>query len=379
MPAPMPVPPSPRPVHTALVLQGGGALGSYQAGVYEGMARNGMAPDWLAGVSIGGINAALIAGNPPERRVERLREFWDLVSSGLPLLPRVADPGGEVRTVVSRMSAALVAATGVPGFFEPAFPGPFFSAPGTPGALSFYDTTPLRRTLLRLVDFDRLNDGAQRLMVGAVDLRTGNATVFDTAAIRIGPEHIMASAALPPGFPPVEIGGELYWDGGLVSNTPLQFVLDAAGDDQDLLVLQVDLFSASGPLPRTMMEAEEREKDIRFSSRTRANTTASLRLHQEKAALRRVLESLPEALADSEDARLLRDAARENAVTVVQMIYRKRAYEGSVKDYEFSRQTMREHWASGRADVEHLVARHGTSPMLPAEGGMLVIDPGREV
>uniref|UniRef100_UPI001331B435 patatin-like phospholipase family protein n=1 Tax=Muricoccus harenae TaxID=2692566 RepID=UPI001331B435 len=367
------------PTRIALVLQGGGALGSYQAGVYEALARHGLEPDRVAGVSIGGINAALIAGNPPERRVERLRTFWERASSGLMPPPRMPTLmlGDGVRTTLNQLSAAMVAIFGVPGFFQPRLLGPPLAAPGSPAALSFYDTAPLRETLLSLVDFDRINDGKVRLSVGAVNILTGNNVVFDSSRTTIRPEHIMASGALPPGFPPVNIEGEPYWDGGLVSNTPLEFVLDEEGVN-DLVIFQVDLFNARGPMPRNLMEADERETDIRYSSRTRLNTDAHLRLHAAKAAVRRLIRALPPELSDSEDVRLLRDMAQENAVTVVQLIYRKRPYEGGSKDYEFSRQTMMEHWACGVADVERYMARHGSRPALPPDGGVMVIDPGHE-
>jgi NTE family protein len=229
-------------------------------------------------------------------------------------------------------------------------PPPLFSAPGSPGALSLYDTAPLKETLERLVDFDRINARETRLSVGAVNIRTGNFVYFDNMRERIGPEHIMASGALPPGFPPVIIGGEAYWDGGIVSNTPLQYVLDEEGE-RDLLILQVDLFSARGDLPRNLIEAAEREKDIRFSSRTRLNTDAALRVRNARAALGRLLEKLPKDLGEDADVQFLRGVVREPAVTIVQLIYRAKVYEGNSKDYEFSRATMTEHWASGRADV----------------------------
>ena len=273
-----------------LVLQGGGALGAYQAGVFEALHHGGHNPTWLAGISIGAINAALIAGNPPERRVERLREFWELASS------TVATPAlfvsEAMRPWFSELSANWIAAMGVPGFFSPRFLPPILQPPGTPAAISFYDTAPLRSTLERLVDFDRINSDHIRLSVGAVNVTTGNFVYFDSARQRIGPEHVMASGALPPGFPPVEIEGELYWDGGLVSNTPMQYVLDEE-PHEDLLVFQVDLFSARGEAPRTLIEAAEREKDIRFSSRTRLNTDTTLELHRAKALVRKLLACAP--------------------------------------------------------------------------------------
>ncbi|MEI2678157.1 MAG: patatin-like phospholipase family protein [Burkholderiaceae bacterium] len=212
---------------TILVLQGGGALGAYQGGVFEALSAVHHEPTWVAGISIGAINAALIAGNPPADRTARLREFWDLVSSALPTPPIVA--GARAREALNEISATQVMQFGVPGFFQPRFPPAPFQPIGTLEAISFYDTTPLKQTLERLIDFDRINAGPMRLSVGAVNVRTGNFAYFDSAKQRIDVRHIMASGALPPGFAPVEIDGEHFWDGGLVSNTPLQYVLDQPG------------------------------------------------------------------------------------------------------------------------------------------------------
>ena len=269
-----------------LVLQGGGALGAYQAGVYEALAATGQTPSWVAGISIGAINAALIVGNPPERRVQRLREFWDTVTSSSAMLNPPVAPGVELRGVFNEANATIGAVFGLPGFFVPRFPAAPFQLPGTAGALSYYDTEPLRATLEQLVDFDLLNSGSMRMSVGAVNVRTGNFAYFDTADQRLDARHIMASGALPPGFPPVEIDGEWYWDGGLVSNTPLQYVLDQPQADCRL-VFQVDLFVAEGPMPTDLLEVGEREKDIRFSSRTRLNTTNVLARHALAQAARR--------------------------------------------------------------------------------------------
>ena len=255
-----------------LVLQGGGALGSYQAGAYAALCRHEFDPTWVAGISIGAINAAIIAGNPKELRVPRLKEFWQLVSS--PVLWRPIGKGDHSRSAFNEASAAWIAAFGVPGFFTPRVPPAPLWPRGTPQAISYYDTAPLRETLTRLVDFDLINEKHVRLSVGAVNVRTGNFAYFDNAKEKIGPEHIMASGALPPGFPPVEINGEHYWDGGLVSNTPLDYVLDQE-KIEDLLIFQVDLFSARGQVPDSILEAQEREKDIRFSSRTRLITDAN--------------------------------------------------------------------------------------------------------
>lgn len=333
-----------------LVLQGGGALGAYQAGVYEALSEEGYEPEWLAGISIGAINAALIAGNPPERRVERLREFWRTVTSGP--APQLLFPTGPLRAHVNATSAAFAALFGAPGLYTPRLP-PFAYQPGGDARqLGVYDTTPLRRTLARLVDFDRLNNGAIRLSVGAVNVRTGNFAYFDTLDQRIDPRHIMASAALPPGFPPVEIDGEYYWDGGLVSNAPVQYVLDRPSGGRRGLVFQVDLFPARGDLPTSFDEVRSREKDIRFSSRTRLNTDQELHRIAIAEAARRLLAKLPPNLANDPDARRLAALGGwRHGLDVVHFIYRTRRYESYAKDYEFSRVSMLEHWDAGRDDA----------------------------
>lgn len=354
-----------------LVLQGGGALGAYQAGVYEVISTAGHQPSWVSGISVGAINAALIAGNPPERRIERLRAFWEEVSSTL-LAPYLnADEQG--RNIFNDASAAWAAAFGLPGFFTPRVPPAFVYPPGAPEALSLYDTNPLRATLLDLVDFDLINDGPIRLGVEAVDLQTGNATYFDNRTQTIGPEHVMASAALPPSFPPIEVDGQNYWDGGLVSNTPLQYVLDEV-PRPNMLVFQVDLFSAHGPMPRTIAEAAEREKDIRYSSRTRLNTDVFRRTQIMRRAVHRLLDKLPDSMQSDPDVRILNDLRCNAAVTIVHLIYRRKNYFTQSKDYEFSRQSIEEHWRAGAADAEQTLRHKGWRTRTQPEHGVVVLD-----
>ena len=349
---------TPATAKRVLVLQGGGALGSYQAGAYQALCNFDFEPDWIAGISIGAVNAAIIAGNAPEKRVERLKEFWELVSSPVPWNPIAK--GDRGRSLFNETSAALIATFGVPGFFQPRFPPAPFWPQGNPQALSYYDTTPLRATLERLVDFDRINDLKTRLSVGAVSVTTGNFRYFDNFAFKklgkkIGPEHIMASGALPPGFPSIEIEGEHFWDGGISSNTPLDYVVEDV--TEDLLIFQVDLFSARGPLPVSLLEAAEREKDIRFSSRTRLNTDKNKQVHNARKALRELIGKLPEHLKNDPSLDILSKVANENTVTVVHLIYRSKNYESSSKDYDFSHIGMVEHWGAGVRDV-HLSMRH---------------------
>ena len=342
-----------------LVLQGGGALGAYQAGVFESLSRVYKEPSWVAGISIGAINAALIAGNAANKRVERLHEFWDLVSSSSTIPGADNRNNAAAREAFNEAAASQVMLFGVPGFFAPRFPPAPFQPRGTMEAISFYDTAPLKATLERLVDFDRINSGKTRLSVGAVNVRSGNFEYFDSAQRRLDVRHIMASGALPPGFAPVEIDGEHYWDGGLVSNTPLQYVLDQPlqPGKHGRVVFQVDLFHAHGPLPATLGEVTEREKDIRFSSRTRLGTTMELDRQVIAQAAQRLLDKLPAALRDDPDALALAglrgEAAKNAGVDVVHLIYRSKHYESQSKDYEFSRLSMHEHWDAGRADMAH--------------------------
>lgn len=360
---------------SVLVLQGGGALGSYQAGIFEALTEQRIDIDWIAGISIGAINAALIAGNAPDRRLDRLRAFWDLVTSDLTATPPILGDWG--RMTFNELSAGWIATVGVPGFFMPRMPPAQFYPPGAPQALSLYDTGALKSTLERLVDFDRINAGAVRLSVGAVNVRSGNFVYFDNRTDRIGPEHIMASGALPPGFPPVAIDGELYWDGGLVSNTPLDYVLDTERQ-RDLAVFQVDLFAANGPLPRTLLEAAEREKDIHYSSRTRLNTDKNVEIRKAKRILRNLLNRLPSAVLSEDEAAFLRQVSHQNFITLMQLVYRRKPYEGNSKDFEFSRATMLEHWQAGRDDVTRSLRHRAWRDRVHNEGGIAVFDLTRD-
>ncbi len=337
----------------ALVLQGGGALGAYQAGVYEALAEAGIHPNWVAGISIGAINCALIAGNAPEARVDRLRAFWRGITANPWCSWRdwtIAPKGYAARQWLNQLYAGFALVAGAPGFFAPRYPPPWWHPAGTASATSFYDTSRLRSTLERLVDFDRLNAGATRVSIGTVNVRSGNFAYFDTKTHTIGPEHIMASGALPPGFPPVEIEGEHYWDGGLVSNTPLQWVVENQ-PRLDTLAFQVDLWSARGELPHSLAEVSTRQKEIQYSSRTRAGTDSFKNIQRLRRATADLLDKLPEELRRSPEATMLQNAADRKVYNIVHLIYRAKHYEGPAKDYEFSRESMEDHWRAGYYDV----------------------------
>jgi NTE family protein len=362
----------------ALVLQGGGALGAYQAGVYEALVEGGIHPNWIAGISIGAINAAIIAGNPPNSRIDRLRAFWTQTTRDGPW-SWLSNPsfgiakGDNARSLLNKMSAGFALASGARDFFAVRPVTPWLQPPGMIEATSFYDTSPLKRTLERLVDFDLLNAGTTRLSVGAVNVRTGNFLCFDNTTHTIGPEHVLASGALPPGFPAVEIEGEHYWDGGLVSNTPLQWVVDAE-PRRDTLAFQVDLWNARGEFPRSMFEVMTREKEIRFSSRTRAGTDQFKQIQKLRHALAGLLEKLPEDLKRGPEARLLGSVADRTVYNIVHLIYRAKAYEGHSKDYEFSRLSMEEHWRAGYRDAQRTLRHSEVLERPTSREGVLTFD-----
>ena len=419
----------------ALLLQGGGALGAYQGGVYQALSEAGLDPDWIAGISVGAINAAIIAGNPRETRVERLRQFWQRVSSppgwgrtpgivpqaslqpyldaletGERLLHGAAaffgaeapataaiegwmalwqsaalsgarwDPtnlvkGDAARGMLNQLSANAALLGGATGLFKPRVPSPWFWPDGALEATSYYDTSPLRATLVELVDFDRINANEMRFSVGAVNVRTGNFVYFDSSERRIGPEHVMASGALPPAFPAIEIEGEFYWDGGLVSNTPLHWITEC-GAPPRTLAFQVDLWSARGDFPSNMAQVTTRQKEIQYSSRTRANSDRVKHVTEIKNALANLLDKLPPALRDTPEAKLLAPLAQRKHFNLVQLIYRSRRYEGDSKDYEFSPRSMQEHWDAGFNDTLRSLRHPGVLELPGDATGTAIFDPG---
>lgn len=369
----------------ALVLQGGGALGAYQAGVAEALLERGIEPDWVAGISIGALNAALIAGNAPERRLQALHSFWDTVCR--PALPMpwldawqdwVVQQAPRTQRLFSAGAAMRALVEGQQAFFSPRGAWPWLGLEEGPTA-SFYDTQALRRTLESLVDFERIRRGPMRVSVGAVNVATGNLVYFSNRdssagpAMRLGPEHFMASGALPPAFPAVEIDGEHYWDGGLVSNTPLQHVLDEQGPDaQAMVAFQIDLWRARGPLPRNVYEVQERIKDIQYSSRTRAGTDHVAELRRWQQVLAKVLPKLPAELRESDlwcqlAEQMGAQAGAPAPVSVVHLIYQDKDWESQAKDYEFSPRTMRMHWHAGLTDARATLSHEAWWQGQPAE------------
>ena len=355
----------------ALVLQGGGALGSYQAGVTQALGEAGYRPDWVAGISIGAINAAIIAGNRPEERVEKLRRFWTQVTRDHGW--QKAMEGDTTRRYLNEFSAAEAIFFGVEGFFSPRPPNPWLALPNVNPETSYYDTGPLKATLEELIDFERINGGEVRLSVGAVHVESGNFCYFDSKHQEIIPEHIMASGALPPGFPAVEVGEAQYWDGGLVSNTPLGIVLEDK-PRTSTLAFQVDLFPAEGARPTTMGEVEARLKDIRYSSRTRLNTDSFRRMHRMRHKLLQLADKLPAELHDDPEVQAIKAMGCKTRMHIAHLIYHPTHSDLSSKDYEFSRSTMEERWQTGYDATATALASPAWKKRKPARDGVAVYD-----
>jgi NTE family protein len=368
----------------ALVLQGGGALGAYQAGVYQGLDEAGILPNRFCGISIGALNTAILAGNAPEHRVEKLREFWELICQpayGPPMPPYLEralfNSNDTMRKAFTAMQAVGALVDGQKGFFVPRFPPPMPTGSGTPQQASYYDTTPLKATLERFCDFDRINSNEARVSVGAVNVGTGNFAYFDNRHIKLHPEHFMASGALPPGFAAVEIDGEYYWDGGLMSNTPLREVIQTT-PRQDTLVFQVDLWCAHGPVPDNITDVQGRMKDIQYSSRTRFVTDMMQHSQRFRHVLREVLTRVPPEHLNDPWCKLAAELSCSKRYDVIHLVYRDKEYEGNYKDYQFGLSTMRDHWDSGLQDIRASLAQPGWLDMPDNDAGFVTHDIHRD-
>ena len=334
-----------------LVLQGGGALGAYQAGVYHGLRDGGIEPDWVIGTSIGAINGALIAGNPPEQRLDRLQTFWGRLGHG-----RGFDNAWSMGFFANALANLNTLTHGVPGFFQgnPHAPWGMHFPVGLERA-SFYTTEPLRHTLRELVDFDCLKDRRTRLTVGAVSVRTGEMRYFDSRDMTLGAEHVMASGALPPGLPAVRIDGEPYWDGGIYSNTPVEVVLDDK-PRRDSLIISVNIWQPNGSEPGTIWQVLGRQKDIQYASRGKSHVMRQEQIHR----LRHVIRELGKRLSDEErrdpEVTELLEYGCGTTMHLVRLLSPRLDREDHTKDIDFSRAGIRTRWQAGYEHAQRVVA-----------------------
>jgi NTE family protein len=334
-----------------LVFQGGGALGAYQAGVYQALHEGGVEPDWIIGTSIGAINASLIAGNEPANRLDRLEEFWRRMRRkefwGLANWPGLSDTTGYWSTLFG----------GIPGFFEPnpfAFLGAHY--PLGKDKAGFYSTAPLEKTLTELVDFARIKHCKPRLTVGAAHVRTSELRYFDSSETAITARHIMASGALPPAFPAVRIDGELYWDGGILSNTPTEAIFDDF-PRRNSLIFAVHMWNPMGAEPETIWEVLHRHKDIQYSSRVASHIARQRQVHKLRHVVSELVKFIPEGERDNPVVKDLAEYGCRTRMHVVRLLAPRLDNENHTKDIDFSEAGIRRRWEAGYADTARALQR----------------------
>jgi len=353
-----------------LILQGGGALGAYQAGVYQHLLEHHTPIDWVIGTSIGAINSALIAGNPPETRMSKMRGFWESLMpppasalwAGIPAWMNIPHAASTVGIMMN----------GVDGFFKPRFGASLDMHAKVPlGQAGFYDTSPLKTTLENYVDFDYLNSGAMRISVCAVDIDDGQSMVFDSRNITIQPEHIMASGALPPGFPPIEIGGRAYWDGGVYSNSPLEVFLE---DDakRDALCFMVDLWDPTEERPKSIFEAMTRYKSIQYASRSAEQLAMHQKIQDLQRAIRALTEQLPPDTRESKSLQPLIELGCDHTINVVHLIMKALPDDHYFKDIDFSEETVNTRWNAGIHDCRRALRHKAWLKPLPPHAGLII-------
>ena len=340
------------PGQIVLVFQGGGALGAYQAGVYQALHEAGIEPDWIVGTSIGAINASLIAGNAPDQRLPRLKAFWDRMAHKSIWSGSAAWP--QMRQTLSYWNTL---AHGIVGFFEPN-PMAFLGTHVLLGAdkAGYYSTAPLEKTLGELVDFSLVNRSKPRLTVGAAHVRTSQMKYFDSRDMEIGFEHVMASGALPPAFPAVRVDGELYWDGGILSNTPTEVIFEDY-PRRSSLIFAVHMWNPIGPEPETMWEVMHRQKDIQYSSRVATHIARQLQNHRLRHVIKELSAYIPEDVRNSNEVRELTGWGCLTRMHVVRLLAPRLANEDYTKDVDFSPSGIRMRWEAGHADTRRAIVR----------------------
>ncbi len=340
------------PGQVVLVLQGGGALGSYQAGVYQALHEAGIEPDWIIGTSIGAINASLIAGNAPEDRLSRLQEFWKRMEQNPVWHFRDAFPGFN-----EKLAYWSTVTNGIPGFFRPnplAHAGDIY--PLGAESAGYYSTAPLEKTLAELVDFNLVNRCTPRLTVGAAHVRTSKMRYFDSRDCELTVKHVMASGALPPAFPAVRIEGELYWDGGILSNTPTEAVFDD-NPRKNSVIFAVHLWNPSGPEPTTMAEVLNRHKDVQYSSRIASHIARQQQAHRLRHVINELAARLPESERNNAAVRELMSYGCPTRMHVVRLLAPQLDRETHTKDIDFSPSGIMRRWDAGYAHTRAVLQR----------------------
>ncbi|MBV8665942.1 MAG: patatin-like phospholipase family protein [Burkholderiaceae bacterium] len=365
---------------SVLILQGGGALGAYQAGVYETLLKHHTTIDWVIGTSIGAINSALIAGNPPDTCLESLQAFWQSLvpaTASLPGLWAGFSPLSPLSPLQSWLNQSAnvetvdVLMNGVEGFFKPRYAAWDIQARLPLHEAGFYDTAPLRATLEKFIDFDYLNNGPMRISVCAVDIDDGQSKVFDSTEDWIGPEHIMASGALPPGFPPIEIEGHAYWDGGVYSNSPLEIFLEDEVK-RDALCFMVDLWDPTEARPQNMAEVLTRTKSIQYASRSAEQLAAHERQQNLQRAIRALSDRLPPAARKDQELRPLIEMGCDHTINVVHLILKAAPTDQYFKDIDFSRETIQARWQAGMHDCGRALRHKAWLQPLPPHAGLII-------
>ncbi|HEV2546598.1 MAG TPA: patatin-like phospholipase family protein [Stellaceae bacterium] len=365
-PAPAPTP-KPDRRQVVLVLQGGGALGAYQAGVYQGLCEGGIVPDWVIGTSIGAINGAIIAGNPAKTRMTKLQDFWASVASR-----RAFDEVWSASFLGNLFANMATIAHGVPGFFQPNLQVPWgLHIPVGVERAAFYSTEPLRRTLAELVDFDHLGRRETRLTVGAVNVRTAEMTYFDSRDMDLSVSHIMASGALPPAFPAVRIGDDHYWDGGVFSNTPVEAVLDDK-PRRDSLIFSVNMWQTNGPEPASIWQVFSRQKDIQYASRGKTHVARQDQIHRLRHVVRELEMRLSEEqLADPVVRELVSYGCRTE-MHLVRLLSPRLDREDHTKDIDFTRAGISTRWRAGYEHARRALAEKPWEGAFDALKGIII-------
>jgi NTE family protein len=358
------------PGQVVLVLQGGGALGAYQVGVYEAMHEAGVEPDWVIGTSIGAINAALIAGNAPENRLSRIREFWARLEQGSG--PDLFSAFTGLSNLSTNIATVL---NGIPAFFTPN-PIAWLSSHTPLGVdkAAYYTVAPLGDTLADLIDLDHLDARKVRLTVGAVNVRTGEMRYFDSRDEAVCIDHVLASGALPPAFPAVCIDGDPYWDGGIYSNTPIEAVLDDK-PRQDSVIFAVQMWNPEGPDPSSLWQVMGRQKDIQYASRAKSHIARQKQIHHLRHIIREIAKHVPEKERNSAVVKELASWGCNTTMHVARLIAPKIEGEDHTKDIDFTSSGIRARWQAGYNDTKAMLEIAPWNRPVDPIDGVVIHDP----